>query len=64
MTFQVSFDPNFKSLPMQTFEPMILNLVKKEIYSGQDLDCPLNLAKKHLNVYDFDHWMKANTGSA
>ncbi len=42
---------------------MILNLVKREIYSGQDLLCPLNLAKKDLNVYDFDTWMKANTSA-
>ncbi len=57
---ETSFDPNYSSLPLSHFEPMLLRLLEKKIYSAQDLNDPLNAAKKDLNVYDFDDWMGNN----
>ncbi len=57
---ETSFDPNYSSLPLSHFEPMLLKLLEKKIYSAQDLNDPLNAAKKDLNVYDFDDWMENN----
>ena len=57
---ETSFDPNYSSLPLSHFEPMLLRLLEKKIYSAQDLNDPLNAAKKDLNVYDFDDWMENN----
>jgi hypothetical protein len=41
---------------------MLIRLLGKKIYSSQDLKDPVNLAKLDLNVYDFENWMKSNTG--
>ena len=57
---ETSFDPNYSSMPLSHFEPMLLRLLEKKIYSAQDLNDPLNAAKKDLNVYDFDDWMGNN----
>jgi predicted HD phosphohydrolase len=57
---EVSFDPNYDNLPLAHFEPMLLRLLERQIYSTQDLQDPLNTAKKDLNVYDFDSWMQNN----
>ena len=55
---QVSFDPDYPSLALDHFEPMILRMLERKIYSLQDLGDPLNIAKKDLNVYDFDDWFE------
>ena len=61
---EVSFDPDYPNLPLEHFEPMVLRLVRRKIYSLQDLEDPLNAAKKDLNVYDFDDWFENKAGDS
>jgi len=58
---EISFDPNYESLPLSEFEPMVIRLLERKPYSlaGQ-LEDRINQAKASLNNYDFDHWQEAN----
>ena len=58
---EISFDPNYESLPLSEFEPMVIRLLERKPYSmaGQ-LEDRISQAKASLNNYDFDHWQEAN----
>ena len=61
---EISFDPNYESLPLKEFEPMVIRLLERRPYSlaGQ-LDNSINIAKASLNNYDFNHYENINTTS-
>jgi predicted HD phosphohydrolase len=58
---ETAFDPNFESLPLTEFEPMLLRILERTPYSiSGHLNEPINVAKASLNCYDFNHWLTKN----
>ena len=56
-----AFDPDYESLPLSEFEPMVIRTLEKRPYDMiGHLDEKINQAKASLNNYDFDHWMSSN----
>lgn len=60
---ETAFDPNYESLPLSEFEPMLVRLLNRRPYNiaGQ-LNETINQAKASLNCYDFDQWFNSAPG--
>lgn len=58
---EISFDPNYESLPLSEFEPMLVKLLERRPYAlPEHMDDKLNRAKAALNCYDFDTYFAQN----
>ncbi len=57
---EVAFDPNYESLPLSEFEPLLVRVLERTPYTQKGaLDAEMNSIKAQLNCYDFDQWQKA-----
>jgi len=58
---ETAFDPNYESLPLSEFEPMVQRVLLRKPYTleGQ-LSPKINEAKALLNCYEFEDWFMKN----
>ena len=58
---ETAFDPDYESLPLTEFEPMLVKILSRTPYIQPGLlNDQLNGAKAALNCYDFDQWLNHN----